>query len=166
MRALAVVALLAGISTACEAPTAPTPVGGDIPQVAGTYTGPLTMTVTDIPSDIDPPDCGMVSPGRCLAVGELEVGVTQVDDAITIHGELTWPGELPSALWGVEELTATVDRNGVVHREGPSDFDDDECGRTRFEHWRMRFGVRTLELDVAARSDCGRFHLEAVLDRT
>ena len=34
-------------SAACDSPTAPRPTGG-IPQVAGTYTGPLTMTVRRI----------------------------------------------------------------------------------------------------------------------
>ena len=141
----------------CNSPTAPTTTGVDtVPQVAGIYTGPITITVTGAPGE--PPIRGTAA---------MTITVTQVGREVTLTGTLTAPGEPPTALWDDDKpLTGTVDDNGVFHGSNPEDYNNPDCGRVMYDHWRLTFGYGTLALDASAvTADCGRFEFDADLNR-
>ena len=73
---------------------------GDEPNVAGTYSGILTLTITG--ADGHPPMRG---------TSTLVVTVTQSGSEVTLSATQTWPGESPILLW--DGVRGTIDSLGI-----------------------------------------------------
>lgn len=120
MRAAASVVLAAAAAAGCDTPTSPTrEIPNAIPQVAGAYTGTLTMTVTDTPG---------YDPMRGWA--DMLLTVAQDGWDVTLTATTTWPGERPNVIWDAAE--GTIDRDGHWHGSERDTDEDAECGRVRY----------------------------------
>ena len=122
-------------------------------DVAGTYRGELTLTVTDAPG---------YDPMRGTA--DMTVTAIQTGRQVQIHGTITWPGEEPTVIW--DGVMGTVDDNGVWHgAERENDYDAD-CGEVRYGDRRIAFGRGTFSFRLQADTElCGRFQYRASLER-
>ena len=144
------------VTAGCDLPTSPThEIQNAIPQVAGTYNGELTMTVTDAPGE--PPMRG---------TADMEAIVRQREWRVTLDGTITWPGELPTVIWN--DVDGTIDRRGRVtpDREMQSKTLA-ECGHARFSNERLVILDGVLSYRLNADTDmCGRFDFRATLWRS
>ena len=140
--------------SACESPTGPSPFAdADAPDVAGTYSGSITLTITD-------------APGYAPMRGDstLVVIVTQVGHEVTLTGTQAWPGESPILIW--DGVMGTIDAIGIFTGPALRDSTDLECGRVRYRSRRLRFSVGTLSYSLVADTDrCGRFEYRGTLTR-
>ena len=136
-------------------PLAPTGIAGagDFPDVAGTYSGTLTQTVTGAPGH--PPMRGTSS---------LVVTVTQSGSEVSLTGTQTWPGESPILLW--DGVKGTIDALGIFTWPERRSTTDIDCGRVRYGPRRLQFSIGTLSFSLEAETDrCGRFEFDATLTR-
>ena len=139
----------------CEgSPTAPTGFSGsDVPNVAGTYSGTITLTITGAPGH--PP---MRGPSRLI------VTVTQSGKEVTLTGTQAWPGESPTLIW--DGVRGTIDAVGIFTGPDLRDSTDLECGRVQYRSRRLQFSVGILIFSmVADTSRCGRFEYRGTLTR-
>ena len=144
------IAILAAVACSDSSPTAPTPLS-DVPNVAGTYSGVLTQTVTGAPGH--PPMRG---------TSTLVVTVTQSGKEVTLSGTQTWPGESPILLWDM--VMGTIDASGIFSGPALRDSTDLECGRIRYRSRRLQFSVGSLSYSLVADTDrCGLFEFDATL---
>ena len=149
-RAIALV--LAG--AACkQLPTAPSslPASG-VPDVAGTYRGTITMTITGASGH---------SPMR--DTGQFTVTVTQDGSTVTISATARWP-------WGDQvvwtDLVGTLDTLGTVTGTSERTFTDPDCGRVDVRERRLTIVVGTLRYYLEAdTARCGTFVYVATLTR-
>ena len=126
---------------------------GDNPDVAGTYSGILTLTITGAPGH--PPMRG---------TSTLVVTVTQSGSEVTLSATQTWPGESPQLIW--DGVMGTVDAIGIFTGPDLRDSTDLECGRVRYRSRRLRFSVGTLSYSLVADTDrCGQFEYRGTLTR-
>ena len=135
-----------------DSPIAPTGTAG-FPDVAGTYSGTLTLTITGAPGH--PPMRG---------TSTLVVTATQSGREVTLSGTQAWPGESPQLLW--DGVRGTVDAIGIFTGPEARDTTDPECGRVRYRSRRIQFSVGILSYSLVADTDqCGRFEYRATLTR-
>ena len=145
-----VVAVLAGCSgDDGGSPVEPSP---RYPQVAGTYTGPATITV---------PATGVTLTGSGRAV------VVQSGNELTINGSLTFGGVesvLPAVTGTINETGFfTLTASGAV--PGPPAVSD-ECGVLTITSQSLTFAGRTLTFQEGYRTTfCGSLTIAATLTR-
>ena len=145
-------ALLVVVLPACNnsSPAAPTPA---IPDVAGTYSGPLAFTVA-----VDPDNTQTLN-------GTMRLVATQSGSQVTLNGAITIFG-------AAEELPPTV---GMINEGGEFTFADDdfegvmtdpECGESRLTRMTLVFmdGTAVFE-QVIETTDCGTFTVAATMAR-
>ena len=106
-----------------DSPTAPTGLGGGaVPDVAGTYSGTITLTIT-----------GSRRPMR--GTSTLVVTVAQSGNEVTLSGTQRWPGESPILIW--DGVRGTIDSLGIFSGPALRDSTDPECGRVRYRSRRL-----------------------------
>ncbi len=150
MRRLALV--LAVVLTGCgaDSPTAPTTAPtSQIPEVAGTYTGPLTLLA--------------VTTGAILQ-GSARLDVAQAGAQLTITGSITFLGEtvqLPAIMGIINATGIFTPTSGWVE-----EVNDPDCGRVTSTNASVTFFGRTLRLvETASTDSCGNFELSGTLSR-
>ena len=153
-------AVLIVATAACggdSSPTAPSP-QPQIPNVAGTYRGPLTITAST--------DDGVV---MVSLSGTMQLTVVQAGAQLTITGSVSIFDET-SAL---EAVTGTVDDTGrvtfppdsVVHA-APIPMGDDTCGTITPAPTMLTFSGNTARfLQTATSDDCGTVEIVGTLTR-
>ncbi|WP_428275829.1 hypothetical protein [Candidatus Palauibacter sp.] len=155
LRALALPSTFLLAFAACGGTTGPS-----IPEVAGTYTGSLTVEATAVFG-------GM--PETISATGSMRVLVQQDADRVTLSGSITTAGDTES----IEAISGTIDGAGVWTETGSGAgsflFEDDECGYVASSE--VRFSDGSLEIEAAAtRSeptvDCPNVAMSAELTRS
>lgn len=156
LRALALPSMFLLAFAACGSTTGPS-----VPEVAGTYTGSLTVEATAVFG-------GM--PETISATGSMRVLVEQDADRVTLSGSITTAGDTES----IEAIAGTIDGAGVWTETGSEagSFlfeDDDECGYAASSE--VRFSGGSLEIEAAAtRSeptfDCPNIAMSAKLTRS
>lgn len=150
MRRLALV--LAVVLTGCgaDSPTAPTAPTLQIPDVAGTYTGPLTLLAVTAMTTLQ---------------GSARFDVAQAGAQLTISGSITFLGEtvqLPAPITGTINATGFfTPTSGWVE-----EVNDPDCGRVTSTSASITFSGRTMRLVETASTDfCGNFELSGSLNR-
>ena len=137
-------------------PTAPSP-APQIPTVAGTYTGPLTITAAL--------DGGAV---MLSLSGTMHLTVVQAGAQLTITGSVSIFDETST----LEAVTGTVDATGrvtfppdsVVH--APLPIGDDACGAITPAPTMLTFAGTTARfLQTASSDDCGSVEIVGTLTR-
>ena len=157
IRLLATCAVVVVATASCggdSGPTAPSP-QSQIPNVAGTYRGPLTITGSDA--------------GGVLMVslnGTMQITVVQAGAQLTITGS-TSIFEETSAL---EPVTGTVNETGLVTFPPDSPINtvpiDDTCGTITPAPTMLTFSGNTARFLQTASSDgCGNFEVLGTLTR-
>lgn len=145
-----VIVVLCSALVACGKETPTSPSTPQIPQVAGTYNGQLTLTA--------------------LATGERFIGsaqmvVRQAGSQLTVSGSMTILG-LTTQLSAV---TGTINATGFFTLTGggfTGSVDAGECGRLRPLTASLTFSGRTANYVETAETDfCGTFQLTADLTR-
>ena len=151
-RSLAIVLCLALAGCDKATPTAPTAFG-NAPDVAGTYSGPLTVTVTDAPGYND-----------MRGTSTFTVTVTQSGNTVTLSGTQTWPGESPEIIW--DGVMGTIDASGIFTWPTTRDTTSARCGRVRYVHERFQFSAGSFSIVMVAETDgCGQFEYRGTLPR-
>ena len=148
MRRLALVlAITVLIGCGADSPTAPT---SQIPEVAGTYTGPLTLRV--------------VTTGDSLQ-GSARFDVAQAGAQLTITGSITFLGETAQ----LPAITGTINATGFFTPTSggvAGAVNDPDCGRITPASASITFSGRTMRLVETAFTDfCGNFELSGTLSR-
>ncbi len=146
-RAVAVMALL---SAACESPTAPSqaPPAQQIPRVAGTYAGPLIVTVN----------------GQTLARISAQVRVQQSGSRLTITGVLSVQGRTIS----LPRITGTLSASGRLTDTsgGAAEAVDPTCGRITTTSSNATFAGDTLRYtETSTTTLCGPVKISGTLRR-
>ena len=145
MRRLALV-LAVNVLTGCgDNPTAPT---SRIPEVAGTYTGPLTIQVTANDS----------------FQGSARLDVAQAGAQLTITGSYTLLGttaQLPAIPGTIDEMGLFIPAAG-----GAAGVVNDSCGRVNTTSTDITFSGRTVRWEETASTEfCNDFALSGTLSR-
>lgn len=141
--------LLALLVAACGdgAPTAPSA----LPQVAGTYNGPITLASSLAPQE--------------SLTGQMRMVVVQDGAQLTITASITLFGETTEQ----PAITGTLDESGaftVAAGEFSGAEVDPECGTSTLTGFTLMFSDSTARLQVTYSSDsCGTFTLEGELTR-
>ena len=143
-----VVVCLALVACGEESPTAPsTP---QIPQVAGTYTGSLTLTALAT---------GQRIPGSARMV------VRQAGSQLTISGSITMLGLTTQ----ITAVTGTINATGYFSLTSggfTGTVDAGECGRLRPLNASLTFAGSTAEyIENLSSTGCGNFQVTASLTR-
>ena len=155
---LATCAVVIVATAACggdSSPTAPSP-QPQIPNVAGTYRGPLTITAST--------DDGLV---MVSLSGTMHLTVVQAGAQLTISGSISILAET-SAL---EAVTATVNDTGLVTFPPDSvvhavPVGDDSCGTLTPAPTRLTFSGNTVRfLQTASIDGCGTVEIVGTLTR-
>ena len=160
IRRLATCAVVVVATAACggdSSPTAPSP-QPQIPNVAGTYRGPLTITAST--------DDGLV---MFSLSGTMHLTVVQAGAQLTISGSISILAET-SAL---EAVTATVNDTGRVTfppdsvvNAAPIPMGDDTCGTITPAPTMLKFSGNTARfLQTATSDDCGNVEIVGTLTR-
>ena len=144
------ICILALVSAGCGddagSPTAPT--APQFPQVAGTYTGPLTVRVT----------------GDSLQ-GSARFNVAQAGAQLTITGSVTFLGETAQ----LPAITGTINATGFFTPTGggvAGAVNDPDCGRITTTSATITFSGRTMRLvETASTQFCGNFEISGTLSR-
>ena len=146
------IVLCLSLSGCSGSPIAPTGTAG-FPDIAGTYSGTLTLTITGAPGH--PPMRG---------TSTLVVTVTQSGSEVTLSGTQTWPGESPQLIW--DGVRGTIDAIGIFTGPEAKDSTDVDCGRVRYRSRRLQFSVGILSYSLVADTDrCGQYQYSATLTR-
>jgi hypothetical protein len=140
---------------ACDGLTGPS-----LPEVAGTYTGPVTLGATVVFQGV---------PDTILANGSMTVVVEQDVDQVTLSGSMTILGDTES----LDTISGTINEAGVWTETGAETgafvFDDDECGYALSAAVKFSGGSLTIEI-TATRSeptiDCPNITMSGDLSRT
>ena len=147
---LTAAALLALVLAACE-DMAPTVSG--VPNVAGTYTGDVTVSMPEL---------------NITGTGQMTMTVVQDGETVTITGSQTWDG----VTTGLTALTGTVSKTGVFAAEESGVIDAEAAlsntirGRLRPISASLTFVQRRIEYEVTVRSTlCGLIGIHASLTR-
>lgn len=148
--------LVVVILAACDGstPVAPTPAAPQYPEVAGTYSGPLMVTVDDREGV------------QITFNGTMRLVATQSGAQVTLSGSITLYGE-------TEELPATV---GSINEAGEFTFssdgfddlttDDAECGETELTGVSLVFSGRTATFNQTIETaECGDWKVSATMTR-
>ena len=130
------IVLCLSLSGCSGSPIAPTGTAG-FPDIAGTYSGTLTLTITGAPGH--PPMRG---------TSTLVVTVTQSGSEVTLSGTQTWPGESPQLIW--DGVRGTIDAIGIFTGPEAKDSTDVDCGRVRYRSRRIQFSVGILSYSLVA----------------
>ena len=152
MRCTVVLLALALVVSACggDTPTAPSPSVPQIPQVAGTYTGPVTFTFSALQLE-------ETGTGRFVVV--------QSGSELTISGSVTVAGETNELI----ATTGTVNATGFyTPTSGGSEVaeDDPTCGAITNYSESLNFIGRTLRVTASWQTaECGRFDISGTLTR-
>lgn len=155
LRTVLLMALLACASVGCDdasssgSPTAPT--APSIPQVAGTYTGPLTISSSIVTERL---------------TGSMRVVVVQAGSQITItDGSMTALGET----YELPALTGRINATGFLTVTGggvSGNFSDPNCGAVRGISSTWTFSGRSLRFhEEATTASCGTIAINATLTR-
>ena len=158
LRLLAACAVVVVATASCggdSSPTAPSP-QPQIPNVAGTYSGPLTITAS--------------AAGGALMVnlsGTMQITVVQAGAQLTITGSISIFEETNA----LQAVTGTVNETGLV--TFPSDslvnavpLDDDTCGTITQAPTMLTFSGNTARFLQTASSDgCGNVEVLGTLTR-
>ena len=120
-----------------------------IPDVAGLYTGPMTITVD----------------GDLIVTARMRMNVVQSGARLTI----TASAEFDGGTADMPALTGTVNETGVFTPTGggiSSFFDDPDCGTISITGWTLTFSGDTVRYaERAATSTCGVWEVSATLRR-
>ena len=137
-----------------DSPTAPTAIsGGGFPDIAGTYSGPMTVTVT-----------GATGYDAMRGTSTLTITVTQSGSEVTVSMTQTWPGESPEILW--DSVRGTVDAIGILTLPPARDTSSVRCGRVRYVRDSFQFSAGSFSISMVADTDrCGRFEYRGTLTR-
>ena len=158
LRLLVACAVVAVATASCGGdsnPTAPSP-QPQIPNVAGTYSGPLTITAA--------------AEGNALMVslsGTMQITVVQAGAQLTIMGSISIFEETNA----LEAVTGTVSETGVVTFPPDSlanavPLDDDTCGTIAPAPTMLTFSGDTARFLQTASSDrCGNIEIVGTLTR-
>ncbi|MCY4645372.1 MAG: hypothetical protein OXE73_00580 [Gammaproteobacteria bacterium] len=140
---------------ACDSLTGPS-----FPEVAGTYTGPLTVEVAVVSQGV---------PNTITANGTMRVVVEQDTDQVTLSASMTILGDTET----LDTLTGTIDEGGVWTETGANAgafvLGDDECGYTANAAVRFSGGSLTIEATSTVSQptiDCPNVTWSAELART
>ena len=143
MRRLALVLAISVLTGCGDGPTAPT---SQIPDVAGTYTGPYTMYMTD------------------SFQGSARFDVAQAGAQLTITGSMTLLGmtaQMPA-------VRGTISATGVFTPSagGAGGVVNDDCGAVTTTATTITFFGRTLRwIEAASTEFCTDFEIEALLEK-
>ena len=120
-----------------------------IPDVAGIYTGPLTLTVD----------------GNLIGTARMRMNVVQSGSRLTITASAEFDGQTAE----MPALTGTVNETGVFTPTGGGAstlFDDPDCGTVTITSWGLTFSGDTVRYgERAATSACGTWEISATLSR-
>lgn len=159
MSALRVLAMLSTFLlalVACDSPTGPS-----FPEVAGTYTGSVTIEATAVFQGTSE---------TFTATGSMRVVAEQDEDQVTLSGSMTIQGDTES----LGTIAGTIDEAGVWTEPGSEAGafvfeDDDECGYAAESEVRFSGASLTIEI-TATRSaptiECPNVTMSAELTRT
>ena len=128
-------------------PVGPSPTS--IPNVAGTYSGSVTATITS-PLDSE--------------TGSMRMSVVQVGSQLTITGEITFPGET----FQLPALTGTINATGFFTATGGgvTSASSDECGTANATSSTLTFSGNTARLvETLTTQYCGNLSVSATLSR-
>ena len=149
---IAIRTVLAGVFTALltsacgESPTAPS---SQIPNVAGTYTGSMTILVD----------------GQTLASGTARMTVVQAGSQLTISGSLTFSG----ATVQITAVTGTINRTGFfapARRSFTNRVTDPTCGAITPVDASLTFaGTTARYVENATTAFCGTWQFSGTLRR-
>ena len=160
MRHLALVSIIVLGLSACggdnKNPTAPTPVtvptpppAPVIPNVAGTYRGPLTIS-------------GSIEGSMVSLSGTMSMTVAQAGAQLTITGSIELAGETDD----LETISGTIDAAGRVTLPVDSFQEEDpDCGTIMVTGVTLTFTGNMAAFRLAQTSDCGNVELSATLTR-
>ena len=152
-RAIALVFAVLAVAGCEQPPTGPSPVTtSGVPDVAGTYRGPITLTITDAPGH-----------GPMRDTGQFTVTVTQDGSTVTISATARWP-------WGNQvvwtDTVGTIDTLGTFTSPTRRTDTDPDCGRVDYRERQFTFAVGTLRYYLRAdTARCGTFEYAATLTR-
>jgi len=140
-------ALLALLFAACDGgPTAPSA----FPQVAGTYSGQITLASSLAPEE--------------SLTGQMRLVVVQDGAQLTLTPSLMFFGETTEQ----PAITGTIDENGAFTL-APGAFSategDPECGTSTVSDFSLMFSGSTARLRLTFTDSCGIFTLEGELTR-
>ena len=135
------------LTSACgESPTDPS---SQIPNVAGTYTGPITLS----------------SAGRTLATGTARMTVVQAGAQLTITGSVAFSG----ATFQITAVTGTINRTGFFtpsRRSFTNRVTDPTCGTITPVDASLTFAGNTARYVENSTTDfCGPLQLSGTLRR-
>jgi hypothetical protein len=144
-RSTAAAVVLAALAlTACDSMT------GGVPQVAGTYTGPVVLRFPSLGTEFE---------------GSARLTAVQSGAEVTVHGSLTLLGVTTE----VTAFTGTINSTGffTVTENGVSGTASDPiCGRYRPMGSSLTFSGREARLvENVGTDDCGNIHLSGTLTR-
>ena len=145
-------------AAACEQlPTGPSDLprtAAGVPDVAGTYRGPVTLTIPRAPG---------YSPMR--DTGQMTVTVTQAGTTVTLTATVTWPWSGgPETIW--RDAVGTLDAIGTWTAPRGESHTDPTCGRVDYRSRHVRFSLGTLRYDMTAdTARCGPYVYSATLTR-
>ena len=154
MRWTVVVLALALVVSACggDTPTAPSPSVPQIPQVAGTYTGPATFAVT----------------GQGLSeAGTGEIGVTQAGSTVTLIATWTFFDQT----YQDPSVTGTISATGLFTRSGgevqaPAADIAEGCGSITSQTLTVSFSGNTMRYSDTEQTElCGQVGISGTLTR-
>ena len=133
------------ITLACSGITGPS-----FPDVAGSYSGPLTVTSTLVAGSF---------------TGNMTMSVVQADDQITVTGSMTFMGETSQ----LPAITGTINETGfftaTAGGAAPS-ASDDECGIATTTASTLSFSGRTARFHQSISTTyCGGLSFDAELTR-
>ena len=140
-----------GDSSQDSSPTAPSP-QPQIPNVAGTYSGPLTITASALMVNLS---------------GTMQITVVQAGAQLTITGSISIFEETNA----LQAVTGTVNETGLVTFPPDSlvnavPLDDDTCGTITLAPTMLTFSGDAARFLQTARSDrCGNIEILGTLTR-
>ncbi len=124
--------------------------GPSYPDVAGSYSGPLTVTSTLVTGTF---------------TGTMTLAVTQADDQITVTGSTTFMGETQQ----LPAITGTINETGFFTATAggaASSPPDPECGISTTTASTLSFSGRTARFhQTISTTYCGGFSFDAELTR-
>lgn len=145
MRRLALVLAISVLTGCGDGPTAPT---SQIPDVAGTYTGPFTMHMT----------------ANRSFQGSARFDVAQAGAQLTITGSMTLLGTTAQ----LAAIPGTINATGIFTptADGAAGVVNDACGRVTTTATSIAFFGHTLRwVETATAEFCNDFEIEARLEK-